>query len=632
MITCPRDGTALTVEGGDPLLGEVLGDRYRILERISAGGMGQVYRAAHTRIASLCAVKVLFGELAGEEDMRTRFEREAEAASILQSRYITRVIDFGETKTGLLYLVMELIDGVCMANAITKSQGFSEERAASIVRRIALGLAHAHERGIVHRDLKPQNVMLVSEDGEPDVPKILDFGIARINERPGVTMPGMVMGTPQYMAPEQFTGIDVDARSDLYALGVMLYQAVTGSTPFDGPSSSAIFELHRLAKPPPFQKARPGFTTSRRFEEVVFRLLAKKPDDRFPSARALVEALEFRFESTAEVTRKTANPLPPEDPRDLAVDRIQRAIQRGAPLYNSGDSKGCAELYLKTSKELIATELAGRDHAVLRLRLSTAVSRTFGREAQGAAWELRYGFDDLLFALGEFKRLPTTGATKAERRRESRFAAGCPGLVSIRRELDLAALVAARRYDAGHAEVVGDFFLMLAQELCDRLAKDGTCNTVRKRLADGLDDARQSVSRAEAAAVLGDAFDEVRFDGSSQAAPPAEAAVLAASEQIEEVGNAILAAISSGSTLYNSGDIDGCARLYLETATQMDATLRAGPRNAPLKRLLAGALEKARTSEPNDAAWTLRHAFDAVLEAWRIAHNPLGVSAVKRER
>src|SRR4051812_25720443 len=133
MITCPRDGTALTVEGGDPLLGEVLGERYRILERISAGGMGQVYRAAHTRIASLCAVKVLFGELAGEEDMRTRFTREAEAASILQSRYITRVIDFGETKSGLLYLVMELLDGMLLANAITRSQGFTEARAAAVI-------------------------------------------------------------------------------------------------------------------------------------------------------------------------------------------------------------------------------------------------------------------------------------------------------------------------------------------------------------------------------------------------------------------------------------------------------------------------------------------------------------------
>ncbi len=167
-MQCPRDGSKLSLEQGDPLIGEVLG-RYKVLERMAAGGMGQIYRAAHVRIASLSAIKVLYGDLAADADMRARFEREAEAFSCLNSRYITRVIDFGETPTGLLYLVMELLDGTSLASAIARSGGLAPERAVRIFRRLALGLAHAHERGIVHRDLKPDNVMLVNEDDEPDV-------------------------------------------------------------------------------------------------------------------------------------------------------------------------------------------------------------------------------------------------------------------------------------------------------------------------------------------------------------------------------------------------------------------------------------------------------------------------------
>jgi serine/threonine-protein kinase len=624
------------VNAGGLAVGTVLGETYELVRLIGQGGMGAVWEASHLRLpGKRVAVKVLLATIAAGSEAFSRFRREAEIASRLGHANIVEVFDFNVLPSGTPYLVLELLQGESLAQRLRRGP-LPPGEALAVTRQIGAALSAAHRHGVVHRDLKPDNVYLCPPTDEgatlPRV-KVLDFGISKIAGSSTVqTQEARVMGTPQYMAPEQFTGIDVDARSDLYALGVILYQAVTGTTPFDGPSASAIFELQRRSEPPPFERARPGFTATRRFEQIVFKLLAKKPDERFASARALADALEFRFEPTAEVTRKSPNPLPPEDPRDLARDKIQRTIQRGAPLYNGGDSEGCAQLYLRTSEELISRELAGRDQAVLRLRLSAAVQRAFGREAQGAAWELRYGFDDLLFALGESRRQPVTPVTRADRKRESRFAAGCPGLSSIRRELDLAALVAARRYDAGHADVVGDYFLLLAQELTDRLGAELTCKTVLKRLSDGLEDARQSASRVEAAAILGDAFDEVRFDGSSEAAPPAEAAVLAASEQIEEVGNALLDTIREGSALYNAGDIEGCARVYLASAQKLDAGLRPGARNAPLKRLFETALEKARSGEPDDVAWTLRRAFDAVLEAWRIAHNPSGVSAVKRDR
>src|SRR5678816_3885215 len=149
--TCPRDRLALRADIGDPLIGHVLGDRFRVLERIAAGGMGQVYRAAHTRIASLFAIKVLYGDIAHEDRMRMRFQREAEAASCLQSRYIVRVVDFDRSPEDLLYLAMEHLDGACLSSLVAREGGLDTPRAIKLARQIASGLSHAHERGIVHR-------------------------------------------------------------------------------------------------------------------------------------------------------------------------------------------------------------------------------------------------------------------------------------------------------------------------------------------------------------------------------------------------------------------------------------------------------------------------------------------------
>jgi len=298
--TCPRDRAATRADLGDPLLGHVLGDRYRVLERISAGGMGQVYRAVHSRIASMFALKVLYGDIAHDKQMRSRFEREAEAMSCLQSRHIVRVIDFGESPEGLLYLVMEYLDGKSLSTAIAQEGAMSAARATDIVRQVARGLAHAHERGVVHRDLKSPNVMLITEDDEPDVARILDFGIARLAQAAPMTEAGMVLGTPEYMAPEQFRdAASADARADLYALGVIFYEMLAGVTPFEANSLAEIALAH-VHQPPPAVRARnPSAEVPREVEEVLMRLLAKTPDERYASARAVVEALRPRSQSRA---------------------------------------------------------------------------------------------------------------------------------------------------------------------------------------------------------------------------------------------------------------------------------------------------------------------------------------------
>ncbi|HVY49018.1 MAG TPA: serine/threonine-protein kinase, partial [Minicystis sp.] len=288
--TCPKDRVATKAGVEDPLLGHVLGDRYRVLERIASGGMGQVYRAAHTRIASLFAVKVLYGDLAYEATMRSRFAREAEAAACLQSRHIVRVVDFSESDEGLLYLAMEHLEGRPLAAVIEKG-ALAPARAVHVATQIARGLAHAHERGIVHRDLKPANVMLIREDDEPDVVRLLDFGIARLGGSSGLTLAGSVMGTPEYMAPEQYRGIEVDARADLYALGIMLFEMLTGSLPFVSDTVAEFARLHAFEPPPPLAGRADGARVAPELEAVVARLLRKAPNERYASARDVIDAL-----------------------------------------------------------------------------------------------------------------------------------------------------------------------------------------------------------------------------------------------------------------------------------------------------------------------------------------------------
>ncbi|MBL8954187.1 MAG: serine/threonine protein kinase [Myxococcaceae bacterium] len=621
MSRCPRDGTPVSAEGGDPLLGQVLGGRYRVLERMAAGGMGQVYRASHVRIASLCAVKVLYGDLASDGEMSKRFEREAEAASALQSRYITRVLDFGETGGGLPYLAMELLSGLTLSAAIARAGALDEARVVRIARRLLVGLAHAHERGVVHRDLKPDNVMLVSEDDEDDVPKILDFGIARVRASPGVTMAGQVMGTPEYMAPEQFFASDVDARADLYSLGIVLFEMLSGRAPFEARTPMAAREQHLTAPLPALERE-----VSAGLNTLLGRLLEKKADDRPASAREVIEALDALGKARREgPTLKSKNPLLAVARRRSAEEMIRGAIQKGAPLYNAGDVKGCAALYRSTAEELIALEL-GETPEALRARLQAAMERADGAEPSRAAWELRYAFDDLLFALTRptTKREPVADAA-------SRFAAGCAERVGVVRVLDQAALIAARRYEAGQPEVVADFYRVLALALTAQLRSGRCCVALVARLDAALEAAEDAPRGAEAATLLGAAFDEVRFEaaaGEFYEVPPAEAAVVANSEQIDEVADALVRAIGTGAVWYNAGDVDGCARLYAQTCERVLGGLKAVQRNAALKKLLAGALEKSKGQGADERAWTFRHAFDAVLEAQRVAKAPSGVSAV----
>jgi tRNA A-37 threonylcarbamoyl transferase component Bud32 len=283
MVHCPRDGARLAEAVEDPLVGQVFAGRYLIEDTIGAGGMGRVYRARHTRLDRRFAIKVLHPELSMQESTVLRFHREATAISRLSHHNVVRVVDFGELDDGLLYLVMELVDGRSLRDILRADGPLPADRILELLGQICDGLAHAHRHGLVHRDFKPENVVVERHvDGEHA--RIVDFGIAADVAAQRITTDGLVLGTPSYMAPEQAVGRFVDHRADLYALGVVLYEMVTGVQPFVG-APGLVMQMHALEPPPPMAERAPGVVVDPLLEALARRLMAKRPEDRIETAR-----------------------------------------------------------------------------------------------------------------------------------------------------------------------------------------------------------------------------------------------------------------------------------------------------------------------------------------------------------
>jgi hypothetical protein len=291
---CPLDHTVLAVLERDFLVDTTVADRYVIERLVGEGGMGRVYRARHRNLDRLFAVKVLYGDLAADAKMRLRFEREARAASRVDHPHLVSVLDFGITDSGLLYLVMSYVEGRELGEIIEDEAPLSPERVQHLVRQLCQGLAHAHDLGLVHRDFKGQNV-LVSGKGADEHARILDFGLAFMREEPDssrLTTEGVVMGTPAYMSPEQATGQALDHRTDLFSLGVLIYEMLAGKLPFDG--TPVELARQNLAADPPAIAARvPGLVVDRGLERIAHRLMQKLPADRLQSAHEVIAALDM---------------------------------------------------------------------------------------------------------------------------------------------------------------------------------------------------------------------------------------------------------------------------------------------------------------------------------------------------
>jgi serine/threonine-protein kinase len=270
----------------DPLVGRIIADRYRIDQMIGRGGMGVVYRVEHLRIGKMMAMKLLHGELARDRDVLKRFRREAEAASKLDHPNTVQVFDFGRSE-GLMYLVMELLGGRDLGEIVDAEGALPFERVARIASQICASVAQAHARGIVHRDLKPENVRVLNDRSEPDFVKVMDFGLAKLRQggdeaaAASVTRPGFVVGTPYYMAPEQIRGENVDARSDIYALGALMYKCLTGVPPFWAPTPVGVLAKHLTEALVLPSRRSPRRDVPPDADAILARAMAKDPRDRY---------------------------------------------------------------------------------------------------------------------------------------------------------------------------------------------------------------------------------------------------------------------------------------------------------------------------------------------------------------
>ncbi len=370
---CAEDGTALAADStvateasADPLVGLTLDDKYRLDARLGEGGMGTVYRATHLLIDRSVAIKVLNQRFVEDEAAQERFRREARAAGRLQHSNAVSVTDFGRTADGLVYIVMELLEGKSLRDVLAREAPLDTARAVSLMLQISAAVSAAHEAGIIHRDLKPGNIFVVQRKHAPPIVKVLDFGIAKLATEAGevvknLTQTGVMIGTPRYMSPEQCDGAELMPSSDVYSLGVILYEMLTGTTPFSGPTPLAVALKHSSEQPRPPREFIAAIPPA--LEEIVLHALAKKPNERPKDAGAFrrelyVMAEKLGLEHAAGFsapTIETLRDVGTETPSGrLVIDLEKMRERRASTTQAPGASATAEEKVIETGGAVVA--------------------------------------------------------------------------------------------------------------------------------------------------------------------------------------------------------------------------------------------------------------------------------------
>jgi len=295
---CPRDGSSMVTVGDDPLLGMVVEGRYKIQSVIGQGSAGTVYRAVQELIGREVAVKVLHDYLVSDDEFIKRFKQEAKASSRLNHPNIITIYDFGVIPQGggRPYIAMDLLNGTPLSDVITEVNHIDPIDAIPIFNQVSGAFGEAHRQGVVHRDIKPENIVLVERGGVKNFPIVVDFGIARLiqdeSEQARITRTGTVCGSPTYMSPEQCTSSKVDHRSDIYSLGIVIYETLTGEVPFQHEELVRVMAMHLSDAPKPINEVRPDLHFTEALINIVQKTLSKNPNDRFQSMEELSEALD----------------------------------------------------------------------------------------------------------------------------------------------------------------------------------------------------------------------------------------------------------------------------------------------------------------------------------------------------
>jgi serine/threonine protein kinase len=337
---CPRDGSRTLAPReleDDPtlLVGRIFDGRYRVDAVLGQGGMGTVYRARQLRVDRPVALKILKPAVAAQPEVIRRFHNEARAASMLEHPNTIRLYDSGETDEGQLFIVTEILDGEPLSELLRRRGHLPIPRVVNIASQILRALAEAHAHGIIHRDLKPENIFLQAVHGATDFVKVLDFGVAKLaptgKDWRRLTAVGTVVGTPLYMSPEQARGLDTDPRSDVYAVGAMLFELLVGSPPFMADSPVDIMMAH-VQEPVPLMGLGAS-PRARAIESIVRRCLAKSADDRPATAEALRLELEAAV-TESDVEPPDVTPLP--TPRPIPIFSVEEDV---VPIANKGSGR-----------------------------------------------------------------------------------------------------------------------------------------------------------------------------------------------------------------------------------------------------------------------------------------------------